>query len=142
MGLANVIAIEGEPHGILANTVLPFGYSRMVTSTLGEEEAEALRQASGFMQAIEPERVVPIVVFLASTECGVTHHNYSAGAGRFARVFVGLGDGWIADAGGGPATAEDVAAHLADIASTEPFIVPTSIFDEVAQMCDRLGITV
>jgi NAD(P)-dependent dehydrogenase (short-subunit alcohol dehydrogenase family) len=142
MGLANVIAIEGEPHGILANTVLPFGYSRMVTSTLGEEAAEALRRASGFMQAIEPELVVPVVVFLASTECQVTHHNYSACAGRFARVFVGLGDGWIAEPGQGTPTAEDVAAHLAEMASTEPFIVPTSIFDEVAQLCDRLDITV
>jgi NAD(P)-dependent dehydrogenase (short-subunit alcohol dehydrogenase family) len=141
MGLANVIAIEGEPHGILANTVLPFGYSRMVTSTLGEEAAEALRRASGFMQAIEPDLVVPIVAFLASGECQVTHHNYSACAGRFARVFVGLGDGWIAGPGTAAPTAEDVAAHLDDIASTEPFIVPSSIFDEVAQLCDRLGIT-
>ena len=30
MGLANVIAIDGAEHGILANCVLPFGYSRMV----------------------------------------------------------------------------------------------------------------
>ena len=84
VGLANVIAIEGEPYGVMANTVLPFGYSRMVTSTLGEEEAEALREASGFMGAIEPELVVPIVVYLASRSCEFTHRNYSACAGRFA----------------------------------------------------------
>jgi NAD(P)-dependent dehydrogenase (short-subunit alcohol dehydrogenase family) len=36
VGLANVIAIDGAPHGILANTVLPFGYSRMVTETVGD----------------------------------------------------------------------------------------------------------
>ena len=33
VGLTNVIALEGAPHGILANTVLPFGFSRMVTET-------------------------------------------------------------------------------------------------------------
>ncbi|HUC38299.1 MAG TPA: SDR family NAD(P)-dependent oxidoreductase [Acidimicrobiales bacterium] len=140
VGLTNVIAIEGDPHGILANTVLPFGYSRMVTSTLGEEEAEALREASGFMRAIDPELVVPMVIFLASRACQFTHHNYSACAGRFSRVFVGLGSGWVADAVSKP-TADDIEAHLTEVSATEPFIVPTSIFDEVADTCDRLGIT-
>ena len=140
VGLTNVIAIEGEPHGVLANTVLPFGYSRMVTSTLGEAESESLRQASGFLQAIEPELVVPMVVFLASRSCQFTHHNYSACAGRFSRVFVGLGPGWIADSPS-HATAEEIAAHLPEVSATEPFIVPMSIFDEVADICERLGIT-
>jgi len=140
VGLANVIAIEGEPHGILANTVLPFGYSRMVTSTLGEEEAQALREASEFMRAIDPELVVPMVIFLASRSCDFTHRNYSACAGRFARVFIGLGEGWIAGAGSNP-TADDIETHLAQVSATEPFIVPASIFDEVADTCGRLGIT-
>lgn len=39
VGLTNVIALEGEPHGILANSVLPFGFSRMVTETLGDPKA-------------------------------------------------------------------------------------------------------
>ena len=64
MGLANVIAIEGAEHGILANTVLPFGFTRMVTETVGG--GEALREQSEFLRSIEPELVVPIVVFLAS----------------------------------------------------------------------------
>lgn len=34
VGLSNVIAIVGAQHGILANTMLPFGFSRMVTETL------------------------------------------------------------------------------------------------------------
>ena len=38
VGLANVIAIDGAPYGILANTVLPFGYSRMVTETVGDRD--------------------------------------------------------------------------------------------------------
>ena len=38
VGLANVISIDGAPHGILANTVLPFGYSRMVTETVGDRD--------------------------------------------------------------------------------------------------------
>ena len=137
LGLVNVIAIEGAEHGILANTVLPFGYTRMVTGTVPDP---AYLDESGFLKAIQPELVVPIVVFLASRSCEFTHHNYSACAGRFARVFVGLGEGWLAEPGSGP-TADDVAAHLATVSATEPFTVPTSIFDEVLGICDRLGIT-
>jgi NAD(P)-dependent dehydrogenase (short-subunit alcohol dehydrogenase family) len=138
VGLTNVIAIEGAEHGILANTVLPFGYSRMVTETVGDREQ--LREESAFLQAIEPELVVPLVVFLASRDCAVTHHNYSACAGRFARVFVGLGPGWLASPGTQP-TAEDIAAHWDRVAATDPATVPTSIFDEVAEICRQLGIT-
>jgi NAD(P)-dependent dehydrogenase (short-subunit alcohol dehydrogenase family) len=137
LGLSNVIAIEGAPHGILANTVLPFGYTRMVSDTVPDRK---YLEESGFLNAIQPELVVPIVVFFASRACKLTHHNYSAGARRFARVFVGLGEGWLAEPGSNP-TANDIAAHVNDISATEPFTVPMSIFDEVFGICDRLGIT-
>jgi NAD(P)-dependent dehydrogenase (short-subunit alcohol dehydrogenase family) len=137
LGLTNVIAIEGAPHGILANTVLPFGYTRMVTGTVPDPK---YLEESGFLKAIRPELVVPIVVFLASRSCEFSHHNYSACAGRFARVFVGLGEGWLAEPGSRP-TADDIAAHLTNVSATEPFTVPMSIFDEVLGVCDRLSIT-
>lgn len=137
VGLTNVIAIEGAEHGILANTVLPFGYSRMVTDTVAGREQ--IPEELAFLDAIKPELVVPLVVFLASRACEFSHHNYSACAGRFARVFVGLGGGWIADTASTP-TADDIAAHLAEISATEPFTVPMSIVDEVADVCIRLGI--
>lgn len=137
VGLTNVIAIEGAPYGILANTVLPFGFSRMVRETV--PDPEYLRN-SQFLNSIQPELVVPLVVFLASRACDVSHHNYSACAGRFARVFVGLADGWLAERGSYP-TADDVAAHRSELAATTPFVIPTSIFDEVMGICERLSIT-
>jgi NAD(P)-dependent dehydrogenase (short-subunit alcohol dehydrogenase family) len=137
-GLATAIAIEGASHGILANTVLPFGLSRMVTETLGEH-TEHLAE-SEFLKAIRPELVVPIVVFLASRACDFTHRTYSACAGRFARVFVGLSEGWLAEPAHNP-TAEDVAAHVREMSATEHFTIPASIFDEVAEICTRLGIS-
>lgn len=137
VGLANVIAIEGQALGILANCVMPTGFSRMVTETVGDEKFLA---ESGFMRAIRPELVVPLVTFLASTTCAFTHRNYSAAAGRYARVFVGLSEGWLADAEGQP-TAEDIQAHLEQISGTEKFIVPTSIVDEVLEVCERRGVS-
>jgi NAD(P)-dependent dehydrogenase (short-subunit alcohol dehydrogenase family) len=141
LGLANVIAIEGAPHGILANSVLPFGTSRMVTETVAAVDDPRRLTESGFLKAIQPELVVPIVVFLASRACELSHHVYSACAGRFARVFVGLGEGWLAERGSLP-TAEDIVAHLGEVSATEPFSVPRSIVDEVVGVCDRLGIAV
>lgn len=137
VGLTNVIAIEGEAHGIIANSVMPTGFSRMVTETVGDEKFLA---ESGFMRAIRPELVVPLVTFLASTACTFTHRNYSAAAGRYARVFVGLSEGWLADAESQP-TAEDIRARLEEISSTEKFIVPGSIVDEVLEVCERRGVS-
>lgn len=78
---------------------------------------------------------------LARRACEFTHRNYSACAGRFARVFVGLGEGWLAEPGSNP-TADDIAAQLAEVSATEPFTVPGSIFEEVFAVCDRLGVNV
>lgn len=136
VGLTNVIAIEGEAHGILANSVMPTGFSRMVTETVGDEKFLA---ESGFMRAIRPELVVPLVTFLASRACTFSHRNYSAAAGRYARVFVGLSEGWLADAESEP-TAEDIEAHLEQMSATDKFFVPTSIVDEVLEVCERRGV--
>ena len=137
VGLSNVIAIEGQPHGISANCVLPFGYSRMVTETVGDRDK--FEGELPFLDAIEPELVVPIVVFLASRDCEVTHHYFSACAGRFSRVFVGQARGWVAVRGANP-SADDIAAHWAEVTSQEPYSVPDSIFDEVAETCSIIGI--
>jgi NAD(P)-dependent dehydrogenase (short-subunit alcohol dehydrogenase family) len=137
VGLSNVIAIEGAEHGILSNTVLPFGFSRMVTETVGDPKA---LEEIGFLSVIKPELVVPVVVFLASRACELTHQNYSACAGRFARVFVGLGQGWFAEKDSNP-SADDIVAHLDEMSATEPFTVPGSIFEEVFGIAAQLGVT-
>ena len=110
IGLTNVVAIEGASHGILANSVLPIGYTRMVTESIGDRRLSEIEEA--FFKSIEPERVVPLVVFFASRACEVTHHNVSAAAGRFARAFMALSHGWLADPSGPVPTADDVAAQL------------------------------
>lgn len=136
VGLTNVIAIEGAEHGIFANSILPFGFSRMVTETVGDPKA---LEEIGFLGVIKPELVVPMVVFLASRACEFSHQNYSACAGRFARVFVGLGKGWLAEPDSNP-TADDIAAHLSEVSAVEPFTVPGSIFEEVFAVCEQLGV--
>jgi NAD(P)-dependent dehydrogenase (short-subunit alcohol dehydrogenase family) len=136
IGLTNAIALEGARHGVLANSVLPLASTRMVTDTVALDELPPDQRA--FFDAIEPELVVPMVVFLASRACEATHQNFSAAAGRFARVFVGLTSGWYAGSTGAP-TADDVAAHWDEITELDEFIVPHGIYDEAAEIMKVLG---
>ncbi|OBK54826.1 SDR family NAD(P)-dependent oxidoreductase [Mycobacterium kubicae] len=135
VGLSNVIALEGAEHGILSNTVLPFGFSRMVTETV---DAKTLEE-TGLKDLIAPEKVVPMVTYLASRACEVTHQNYSALAGRYGRVFIGLGDGWLAEKDV-TATADDIAEHFAQVSDTESYSIPDNIYEELFSVMGRLGI--
>jgi len=130
IGLANNVALEGQPHGITANTVLPFATTRMA----GQPGKGSLLELS------TPELVVPLVVYLASRECAVSHHNYSACAGRYARVFLGAANGWLPDRDAPPPSAEDVLNHFDEVDSTEPFIIPGSIIDEMEAVARRVGL--
>ena len=60
--------------------------------------------------AIDPKFVMPLVVYLVSRECQSSHAAYTAAWGRFARVMVGVGQGW-AGPRDMPASVEDVAAQ-------------------------------
>jgi NAD(P)-dependent dehydrogenase (short-subunit alcohol dehydrogenase family) len=135
VGLSNVLALEGADHGIRSNTVLPFGFSRMVTETVDTDTLEAL----GLSNLIGPDKVVPIVTYLASRACESSHQNYSACAGRYARVFVGLGDGWLPDTDV-VVTAEDVAANFGTVSGPEPFTIPANIYEELFSVVGRLGV--
>jgi NAD(P)-dependent dehydrogenase (short-subunit alcohol dehydrogenase family) len=135
VGLSNVVALEGAEHGILSNTVLPFGFSRMVTETVDPDTLKNL----GLLDLISPEKVVPIVTYLASRACESSHENYSACAGRYARVFVGLGEGWLPDTEV-VAKAEDIAASFAEVSGTDPFTVPGNIYEELFSVVGRLGV--
>jgi NAD(P)-dependent dehydrogenase (short-subunit alcohol dehydrogenase family) len=70
VGLMYVTAAEGEPHGILANAIAPAAATRVFTGQVERGE-------------LEPEQVVPGVVFLASEACAVTGKVLEAGGGEF-----------------------------------------------------------
>ena len=136
LGLTNALATEYSFHGVNVNAVLPVGRTRMMTDSMGERDPNPVLDA--FFDATTAERIVPLVTFLASRDCALTHHAFSAVAGRYARVFLGLGDGWVATAEGA-ATAEDVAAHLDEITATDPYTVPLSVADEIFTVLGQLG---
>jgi len=127
IGLANTIAVEGARAGILSNVIMPVAKTRMTEDLLGD-----------FADFLAPELVTPMVAYLCSEACTTTHGAYSAAGGRFARVFLGLSEGWYAGKDAHP-TAEDIAEHLGEIEDQEGYSVPTQTADEVMGLAKRFG---
>lgn len=131
-GLVNVLALEGAKHGIQVNGLLPCGPSRMGRRKEDWPDDFRSHMPDGrelIEQAIHADFIVPMVVWLASARCGTSHALYSATGGRFARVFVGEGNGWLSDYDH-PPTPEDIERHLGEIDDTASFDIPTSMWDE------------
>jgi NAD(P)-dependent dehydrogenase (short-subunit alcohol dehydrogenase family) len=112
IGLARSLAVAGRKCGIKVNCIAPGAMTRMA----GPAPSDAPEMA--------PERVAPMVAFLAHDDCPVTGEIYAAGFGRFARVFVATTEGWIGDPG---ATVEDVAAHWDAINDEAGYSVPADL---------------
>lgn len=77
IGLNNVVAIEGEEHGIQSNVILPGAVTRM---------ADGLDISQ--YPPMEPERVAPVVGWLAHESCDVSGEHFVSMAGRVARAMV------------------------------------------------------
>jgi NAD(P)-dependent dehydrogenase (short-subunit alcohol dehydrogenase family) len=126
VGFTNVLAAEGARYGITANAIAPIARSRLTLDFLGP-----------LADALDPELVMPLALFLVSERCDLTHELFSVGGGRFARAFVGLAPGWTAPRGARP-TLEDVADHLAEIRAEDGYVVPAGINDEMALLLKAL----
>ena len=73
-----------------------------------------------------PAFVSPLAVFLVSETCRSTHGIYSASLGRYARVFIAPGAGWIGPRMVAP-TVEDIAAHFGEIADSAHLSFPRAL---------------
>jgi hypothetical protein len=82
-----------------------------------------------------------MVAFLAHESCPVSGRIYTAGGGRFARLFVGATDGYllpgVTDQGATP-TPEDVAANWAAINDEAGYYVPISTLGWSARFMSHL----
>jgi NAD(P)-dependent dehydrogenase (short-subunit alcohol dehydrogenase family) len=126
VGLSNVLAVEGARNNIKSNVIAPIARTRMTEQLLGPLAA-----------ALDPEQVTPLVCYLVSEGCNLTHEIFSVGGGRYARIFVGLAKGWMAGKGSRPSL-EDVRDHMNDIMNTDGFTVPSSINDEMMVLMNAM----
>ena len=98
----------------------------------------ALGRWSGLPQSLLlPEaEAAPMVAYLAHEDCPVSGEAYTAGGGRFARLFIGSTEGVVQ----GSPTIEDVAAHWAEINDETGYFVPDDLMDwSMRFLAHRLG---
>ena len=126
MGMASVMAIEGAKYNIKVNTIAPVAKTRMTEDLLGP-----------MADMVEAEQVTPLVVYLASETCELTHQVFSVGGGRYARIFTGVNEGWFAGQGVTPSV-EDIHANLDIIQDIEKYIVPMNNNEEMALLFKAL----
>ncbi|MGH9139100.1 MAG: SDR family oxidoreductase [Acidimicrobiales bacterium] len=126
VGLSNVLAVEGAKANVTSNVIAPIAKTRLTENLLGP-----------LADALAPEQVTPLVTYLVSKECDLTHKVFSIGGGAIAEVFIGLTPGWFAGKGAVP-TPEEVRDHLDEIRSPEGHIVPSGVQDELMKLLPRL----
>ncbi len=140
-GLMICFALYVESDGILCNALMPNAFSRMTDSAQQALDPEAAQRAAALVSqlknSMQPEFNAGLASYLASERCRSTHGAYSACAGRIARVFVGVADGWQGSREI-PASAEDIAANFEQICDVSQAVhIPQRPADEYAAILSR-----
>ena len=128
IGMTRSLTVAGAAHGIKINLIAPAAFTRMAGQSAEDSPTAA---------AMAPELVAPMVAFLAHEACPVSGEIYTAGAGRFARLFVASTEGYV-HPGPGP-TMEDVAAHWTTINDETGYYVPADLMDWSAAFMAHLN---
>lgn len=119
VGLMNVLAVEGASKGIRVNTIAPSARTRMTEDLLGP-----------LADALDPAHISPLVAYLCSRKCDLSHEIFAVGGGRYARMFVGVTPGWCIGKNN-IATVEDIALNIDEIRRTDQFVIPYSGEEEM-----------
>ena len=120
VGMARSAKLAGEPHNIKVNLIAPAAMTRMG----GGPEEEPAETTEG-MPYMPSAAVAPMVAYLAHEDCPVSGEIYTAGAGRFARVFLASTEGYAHE--GGDASVEDVAKNWDAINDEKGYYVPADL---------------
>jgi len=138
LGFTKTLALEGAEANVLVNCVMPNAATPAMENDPIPGFEEDTRFAAAFEQIMPRFRtdlITPLVAYLASLSCTVTGEAYSSLGGRFARVFYGVTEGWLA--ADDTVAAEDVESHLDQINALGDFIVPAKIRDEFESVAAR-----
>ncbi|MFT5442139.1 MAG: NAD(P)-dependent dehydrogenase (short-subunit alcohol dehydrogenase family) [Myxococcota bacterium] len=121
VGLSNVLAQEGAKANIKSNVIAPIAMTRMTTGIMGDMGLN-----------LDPAYVTSMVAYLSSEACELSHEIFSVGAGRYARVFVGLCQGYTNSDEGG-VSVEEVRDNIEQIRNPEGYTIPFNAAEEMME---------
>jgi NAD(P)-dependent dehydrogenase (short-subunit alcohol dehydrogenase family) len=117
IGLTKTLALEGAAYDITANAIAPVAYTRLTEDLF----------PPGARELLSPERVSPLVAWLAHEDCETTGETYSVGGGRVARVFVAVGPGAVLADG----SAEALRDTWPDVNAERPYVIPRNLGEQI-----------
>lgn len=115
------VATDFLKKNVRINVILPISWSRM-TTLMGPEIENAMQRD------FPPERVAPVVAWLAHADVPCNGEIFSVGGGHFARVFIAETRGYASP--GKDLSLEEVRDHFAQAMQIEPFTIPKDALDE------------
>ena len=127
VGLMRTLAIEGKKYNIKVNAISPVAGTRLTTG----------KDITGD-HAMAPSAVAPMAVALTHSSCPMTGETFLATGGWYARVFVGLTEGWVCPEGS--VKAESIADHWTEIRNSEAWSEPKDAMHIAAYMTEKLGV--
>jgi NAD(P)-dependent dehydrogenase (short-subunit alcohol dehydrogenase family) len=137
IGMARSLTVAAAGCDIKINLIAPNAWTRMGAHP--SDQLQAIRRPAP--KHMEPELVSPMVAYLAHEACDVSGEIYTAGAGRFARIFLASTEGYI-HTQAEQVTIEDVADNLAAINNETGYYVPADLMEWAAHyMAHREGAT-
>ena len=122
IGMAKSMTAGRGDANITINCIAPNAMTRLAARP-GDEQAQ-----TGPVPSMDPALVAPMVAYLSHESCDVSGEVFVAGAGRFARLFVGVTAGYLHPDPGG-VTVDDVAANWAAINDPAGYYVPGTLTD-------------
>jgi NAD(P)-dependent dehydrogenase (short-subunit alcohol dehydrogenase family) len=133
IGMAKSLTVGRRRANININCIAPNAVTR-----LGARTEQELAAQEAMAPVMDPALVAPMVAYLAHESCDVSGEVFVAGAGRFARLFVGVTPGYVHPGVTG-VTVDDIAANWAAINDEAGYYVPGTLMDWAGHFMAHLG---
>ena len=133
------LAQEGQTHNIRVNSILPYAATMITVDSpaIGPDSIANVALQKQLRPRMTGDSVTAAGLYLVSRECALTGEAISAVAGRYARVFTSITEGWLRESVDG-VTPEAFAENLPEILDTGKAFEPRSLGGELAPLIDRL----
>jgi NAD(P)-dependent dehydrogenase (short-subunit alcohol dehydrogenase family) len=124
VGFTRSLALEGAKSNVKANVIAPMARTRMTEELAGD-----------LAERLQPEKVSPLVAYLCHRSNDHTGQIFSVGAGRIARVGVGVGRGLTST----DLDVDQVAATLDEVLREQDLVYPAHIYEETQMLLEQHG---